>query len=44
MYDVGRIFITMVFLLLVLLIWILNDGFKWQYGNRIRDDVPWTVA
>lgn len=44
MYDVGRLFIIMVFCQLIGLIWILQDGFKWQYGNRIRDEIPWTVA
>ena len=44
MYDVGMIFITIVFILLVAVVQIISDGYKWQYGNRIRDDIPWTVA
>ena len=40
MYDLGLIFIIVVFALFMLAFYLLNEGFHWQYGNRVRDEAP----
>ena len=44
MYDLGRIFICGVFVLIAMDYWLFDYSYYWQYGNRVREGMPPPVA
>lgn len=44
MYDMGRVFICGVFVIIALYVWLIDYAFYWQFGNRVRESMPFPVA